>query len=78
MPNPAGTRHHPLAAASTPPTAPLPVILSEAYFSFYLFSSLPPSFFSSLYSPRLLSLSLFLSSPNSTERQHIKTGGGDG
>lgn len=79
MPNPVGTRHHPLAAASTPPTAPLPTILSEAYFSFYLFSSLPSSFFlhSTPCPSPSSSLTLSLSFPNSTERQHIKTGGGD-
>lgn len=53
-------------------TAPLPTILSEAYFSFTFSLHFLLAFFSIL-PPRLLSLSF----PNSTERQHIKTGGGD-
>jgi len=70
MPNPAGAHHHPLTAASTPhATAPYrPAILSEGYFSFCLFTSLPPSFFFCHSVPRLLPL------PRNPERQHIKTG----
>lgn len=71
MPNPVGARHHPLTATSTSRDRPLPAILSEAYFSFCLFTSLPPSFFSPFCPPS------FSSHPrNPTERQHIKTGGG--
>lgn len=48
-------------------------MLSEAYFSFYLFSFLSPNFFFfSILSPT------FSLSPNPTERQHIKIGKGSG
>lgn len=71
MPNPVGALRHPLAAASTF-DRPLPAILSEAYFSFCLFSLLFLSSFSFFFSPLRPPSSFPLASP--TERQHIKTG----